>query len=618
MDSGTTGAATNSGGSVLLTLSAAQISSSSPGTVTAVVKNASGAVVSGALVTFSISGTSSAIAALSPVTAITNSNGEASTTVSPTSSSVSGAAYVNASADTSAGTLTAKATFSVSAINVTLNSVSASSTSLAAYQSTAINFTVSGASSASPVSLAISSTCSASNKAVISPSTLTLTSPTGTVAYQDQGCSATDRVNVQVVGTSQNRSVDLVVAAPATRAIQFDRAQPASICLAGSGCSVSSIVYFKVVDENGVGKPNVLVNFALDQPNVATLNSTQGTTDASGFAQVSVSAKNTPSPVRVRAALASDSTLSTVSNALTINAGLPTNNAVSFSASKYALNGNLDGDSADLRIQLSDRFGNPVPDGTIVNLVAEGGSVIPASCVTTGAVCSSIKFVVSNPRPADGRVEVVAYAVGEESYIDANLNLQYDSGESFADLGQVYLDKNENGLLDSANGEYVTGDPVNGAWDSNTYVRANRRLILSNTVSAPRFFGTTVDSNGNLVCSNVAITAQPAATLALGLGGACRASYTFCVRDATTAADALGGNPIASGSTVEVTTNATGASASVDNSPIPSTASAPTMHVVTAQRSSCDTIPTAGGDVDISFTMGGTKFTRTNFLKITN
>ncbi|MFZ5526967.1 MAG: hypothetical protein ACOZE7_09965 [Pseudomonadota bacterium] len=617
IDSGTTGAVSNSGGSVLMSLSTAQISSSSPGTVTAVVKNAAGAVVPGALVTFSLSGTSSSIASLNPVTAITNSNGEASSTLTPTSSSVSGAAYVNASADTSAGTLTAKATFSVSAINVTLTAVSAASPTLAAYQSTAINFTVSGASSASPVAIAVSSTCSASNKAVISPSSLTLTSTTGTVSYQDQGCSATDRINVQIVGTSQNRSVDVAVAAPLTRAIQFASATPESICLAGSGCPVSSIVSFKVVDENGVGKPNIVVDFSLDQPNIATLNQTQGTTDASGIAQVSVSAKSTPSPVRVRAALATDSTLSTVSNALTINAGLPTNDAVSFSAEKYAMNGNLDGDDSDLRIQLSDRFGNPVPDGTRVNLVAEGASVIPASCTTVDSVCTPVKFVVSNPRPANGRVEVVAYAVGEESYTDANANLAYDLGESFSDLGEVYLDKNENGVLDTASGEYITGTAANGVWDSNTYVRASNRFYLSNTVSAPRFYVANSVPGGGYACSTTQIASLPAATLSLA-GTTCRASYAFCVRDANTNADALGGNPIASGSIVEVATNASGGAVSVSNTPIPSTAAVPTLHVVTAQRSACDTPLTAGGSVDISFTMGGTKFTTNDFLRITN
>ena len=48
----------------------------------------------------------------------------------------------------------------------------------------------------------------------------------------------------------------------------------------------------------------------------------------------------------------------------------------------------------------------------------------------------------------NGRVTLVAYSLGEESFIDANGNNSYDSGETFYDLGDIYIDANENGQWD--------------------------------------------------------------------------------------------------------------------------------------------------------------------------
>jgi len=89
---------------------------------------------------------------------------------------------------------------------------------------------------------------------------------------------------------------------------------------------------------------------------------------------------------------------------------------------------------------LGDHFGNPVPDGTAVNFIVEGG-VIGASCYTgeiptssspagqstnsrvgPGSGTCSVALRSSNPRPADGRVTVLAYALGEEDFFDANGN----------------------------------------------------------------------------------------------------------------------------------------------------------------------------------------------------
>lgn len=604
-------AASNSTGTVLVSLSSEQISSSSPGLVTVSARDASGNAITGQIVEFAVSNASLATVSPSSVLLV---NGQAQTTIRPVSSSGTGAAYVTATVTVGASDLSARTPFTVSPTTVTLTSATADSVgSLSAYASTGISFVVSGASASVPVVVRVSSTCASAGKAVLSPVSQTLTSTSGSVTYQDKGCAATDQVVVQIDGTSQSRSVSLNVTAPTTRGIEFVSASPDTICIFGSGCVNTSEVTFKVTDENGLAKPNVDVNLTVDQTESAELVSSTAKSDADGLVRVSVKSKTRPGPVRVKAITTGGTTsFQTVSSALAVNAGLPRQSGFSFAAAKYAMNGNLDGDEAELRVQLNDRFGNPVPDGTAISFVAEGGTVVPAACQTVSSVCK-VKFMVSNPRPADGRVEVVAYAQGEEDFVDANSNSIYDSGEAVVQQGPVVLDKNENNSMDVSSGERIIGADDNTEWDDNIFVREDRRFYFSITSSAPRLFVA--------IGSTCTTTPLSTSTINLGLTGTCRGTVDFCIRDANTAADTLGGNPIASDSVVAARTKADGVSVSVSNSPIPKAVDGPTIHQLVVERSSCSEIPESGGSVDLDVTMGGgstTKFTTTGIADVLN
>lgn len=612
--SGTTtggNAASNSTGTVLVTLSSEQISSSSPGLVTVSARDANGNAITGQIVEFEVSNTS--LATVSPASVLLV-NGQAQTTIRPVSSSGTGAAYVSATVTVGSSDLSARTPFTVSPTTVTLTSATADSTgSLSAYASTGISFVVSGASASVPVVVRVSSTCASSGKAVLSPVSQTLTSTNGSITYQDKGCAATDQVVVQIDGTSQSRSVSLSVTAPSTRGIEFVSASPDTICIFGSGCVNTSEVTFKVTDENGLAKPNVDVNLTVDQTESAELVSSTGKSDADGLVRVSVKSKTRPGPVRVKAVTTGGTTsFQTVSSALAVNAGLPRQSGFSYAAAKYAMNGNLDGDESELRIQLNDRFGNPVPDGTAISFVAEGGTVVPASCQTVSSVCK-VKLMVSNPRSLDGRVDVIAYAQGEEDFVDANSSSVYDTGESVSQLGPVVLDKNEDNVMDVSLGERIIGADANTVWDDNIFVRASRRFFFSVTSTAPRLF---VASG-----STCTTTALPLSNINLGVTGSCRGIVDFCIRDANTNADSLGGNPIASDSTVIARTKAEGVTVTVDNSPIPKVVSGPTIHRLIVERSSCSEIPESGGSVDLDVTMGGgsnIKFTTTGIANVQN
>jgi hypothetical protein len=618
-----TNVATNSSGSVVLALSNSTISASQPATVTAVVKDASGAAVPNVVVEFSLTGTSSSIANLAPVSVMTDSNGQAATTLSPASGATSGSAYVQADVVTSAGTLTTKSAFSVSATNVTLSSVTLGQSTISGYGSTSVNFTVTNVSSTNPVTLNVTSSCAASGKATISPASLTLTSSTGSVTYQDKACSQTDRISVQVAGTTQQQSVDLAVSAPPTQGIQYASVDRSTICLKGTGCPSVANVTFKVVDSSGTGKSGVVVDFSLDSSvsGFADLGSTFGATGNDGTVSVAVASRTTPTPLRVTATVRGSSpTIQTVSNLLTISGGLPVagnsdaTNGISFAATKYAMLYEVDGDSADLTLRLRDQWGAPAVDGTAVTLVSDGGTVVPQYCTTTSGSCS-VKLVVSNPRPANGRVHVVAYAKGQEYFVDLDSNSVYSTGDSYNDVpAGVCNDKNENNSCDA--GEFVIGDSSapnagNGSWDGSgtAYAREHRLFFFSKASSTPRLYEY---DTVNEVCTSNPLTVPMAVTM----GSSSRQFVEFCVRDGNTAADALGGNPLPSGSTLAVKATITTVTVAVDNSPIPAVLGGPTRHVVTVTNPSAPTALTAGGNVDLSFTMGGRTLTIMNAISI--
>ena len=90
-----------------------------------------------------------------------------------------------------------------------------------------------------------------------------------------------------------------------------------------------------------------------------------------------------------------------------------------------------------------------------------------------------MRFCPGNPRPFDGRVTILAVALGEESFVDANSNNLYDTGESYVDLGEPF--RNDRAIVGSnanfKDDAYSTGNAVlvspekptdsngNGIWD---------------------------------------------------------------------------------------------------------------------------------------------------------
>jgi len=224
----------------------------------------------------------------------------------------------------------------------------------------------------------------------------------GTAYAASRNLAVTGAVVEGVDPQTLAKGVNFVSAVPADKSIVIAGA-------GGNGRSETAILQYKVVDGTGAAVPGVRVTFEAIPANVVTLNSTTGTTDASGLVAASVSSKTTPTSVVVKATVAGAALL-TQSDTLTVTTGTAVPAAFDLSASKHVLNLNLSGDSSTIRIAVADANGNPVADGfPVVATTTYGrvGSSDRGGCTTVNGICE-VEYQVQNPRPADGvRIPIV-------------------------------------------------------------------------------------------------------------------------------------------------------------------------------------------------------------------
>lgn len=454
------------------------ISMGAPATVKATLKNAAGAAVANSVVTFS---TDVALATITPTaTALTDSAGVASVTLNPATIAATGAATITASAQVDKAAVTGSAGFAVGVAAVTVSApvLGVGAAPLSAFGTTSISVvvTLGGVPVSTPQNVTFSSSCASVGKATLSTGVATVNG-TATGSYRDNGCAGTDSITASAAGVS-SASTSLVVTPPTTGSIQFVSATPSIISLKGIGGTEASQVRFKVLDAAGnpLSGKTVTLDLSTTVGGITLTPAAPATaiSDANGLVVITVNSGTVSTPVRVIASTpgaTAGTTLTTQSSGLTITTGIPDQDSFSLSATK--LNAELkdfDGGTTVLTARLADHFNNPVPDGTVVNFTASGGSIV-GSCSTTGGVCSST-LTGQAPRPANGRVTVLAYAVGEESFIDLNgngvadllpNNEMFDINGNSTDMPEAFRDDNENGIRD-ANETFIDFNQ-NGLYD---------------------------------------------------------------------------------------------------------------------------------------------------------
>jgi len=391
-------------------------------------------------------------------------------------------------------------------------------------------------------------------------------------SYVDKGCAGTDIVTASVSGLATS-SATLTVIAPTTGSIQYVSSVPTNITLKGTGGIEVSQVTFKVLDTGGNPLSGKLVTFGLSTtvggitltPNTGSPFTTgTATSDANGLVLTNVNSGTISTPVRVTAATlgAGSVNLTTQSNQLTITTGIPDQFGFSVAATTHNIEGwNVDGTTSVLTVRLADHFKTPAPDGTGVVFTGEAGTVV-GSCTTVAGACSAV-YTSSGTRHANGRVTVLAYAVGEETFTDLNgdgwadlapINEKIDPNGKPTDLPEAFVDYNENGTWDSASepfidfnqsGTYNIGDSLfNGVLCDES---------LPNRSSA----GTcSLTKTIHVRSSEIIVLSSSAAIITIN-GGVSPIALTSCGAPATitvTVVD-VNGNAMPAGTTVDFTTD---------------------------------------------------------------
>jgi len=443
--------------------------------VAAIVRDASNLLMQGLPVSFTA--TSGGLAVTQPVT---NASGQAVANVSTAGDATPRNITITASVGGKTATTVVAVAASVPATTVSLGSGSGTSfvpnvlalgsSSLSVGGSTSITATLvqsDGTLYTKPATISFNSPCVASSNATI-PASATTSTGQVSVTYSAKGCAGNDTITATAAVGSQNLSATgtVNVAQAAIGSVAYVSATPTNIALKGTGDATRpevSTVIFRVLDVSGGPRAGATVSFALNTTvGGITLTSASAISDASGNVQAIVNAGTIATPVRVTATVSGTTPISTQSSQLSISTGIPTAGSFSLAAACFNIEGlNYDGTTTTLTARLADRFSNPAPNGTAVSFQSEGGSVL-SQCLTSttsseGGLCS-VDLRSSNPRPADGRLTVLATAIGEESFTDADGNGVFTAADGFRltasgglpaqDLGEPYLDINENDAYD--------------------------------------------------------------------------------------------------------------------------------------------------------------------------
>jgi hypothetical protein len=351
---------------------------------------------------------------------------------------------------------------------ITFGTLSVGSVSLPSAGNTAIGLNVysNGAlATSSSIPIGFTVTCGQmSPNVVVTDGTGHVTSTYSSI--KDDGTLCQGNVVVTATGANITTQTTITVAAPTTGTITFVSASPAQINLASSGSSTQSVLTFKVLSSGApqnnlpvkltlTGNPGGVSFFTLGNTSPITINS-----DSSGLVQVTVYAGGTPGSVTMKAEWVSNSSVYTTSNNFSIASSASQQRRFSLAVSTYNIEGwEYDGISTTLTAYVADVNGNAVPAGTVVQFTAESGQ-ITSSCTTSidanGHSFCTVQFISQAPRPADGRVSILAYLEGVKNYTDNSVpsNNQFDAGiDSVFDQGDAYRDDNENGQYDI--GEFV-------------------------------------------------------------------------------------------------------------------------------------------------------------------
>lgn len=403
-----------------------------------------------------------------------------------------------------------------------------------------------------------SSACVTGGEASFDNDQVRTTSGTATVFYTASGCKEKDTINAalyavedNVVNTTTSLAIakgDLTIQLPESNSIEYQAMTARQIAMQNISFSElpeTTTVSFIVKDEFNQPISGKQVAFSLSNKSVGAslsggeVGDIQGegelvaSTNAEGIVSITVKSGKTHGLVTVSAVAEKNdgSLLRTQSFGISITTGIPVQTSFSLVLDSFNPRGwDYFGETASATVFLADRFHNPVPDGTIVNFLADGGSIQP-TCETSNGTCS-VEWRAQNPRPGfskdnsptakqqtklanehptndpgsqlfntgpgvdvnpawnggrSGLVTILAYLDGEVDYADANGNGRFDANEDYSAMAEAFLDANEDGVYTAPDVnnpfeqliEYVangTQDPAPAIYQGSTCTEAARGL----------------------------------------------------------------------------------------------------------------------------------------------
>tara|TARA_Y100001934_G_scaffold127296_3_gene154617 strand:+ start:3935 stop:6892 length:2958 start_codon:yes stop_codon:yes gene_type:complete len=361
---------------------------------------------------------------------------------------------------------------------------------------------------------------------------------------------------------AQSGTITIENAAPSSIEYLGSDPEDGQLSIKGSasvGGQESATLFFLVKDENGTPLTSPTdVTFTLSTT-IGGIVFAGGQTEivrqsnSQGEVSVQVNSGTVPTSLAVQATLTDSPAVTTSTNALSIAAGLPVQENFRIavgSENPSPAGGGFLNTPTQVIASAADQFGNPVPDGTNIQFVAELGK-IGSSCQTVEGTCSvtwnsqgareekfdpfkKTRTCVSAENPNEfvsqygvarghcgfhdrfGRSTVLVYTPGVESFIDTNGDSIWgtaadNSDRVYVDLPDPFLDANETGLYgdppnnvffnienlssyQQRNGQYngINGDCSQGG-DCRAYVR--RQLVIVSSTRGLQFavFGKNAD-----------------------------------------------------------------------------------------------------------------------------
>ena len=548
--------------------------------LTAAATDAEGQPLAEQIITFSLG-----LGTLPVTTALTDDKGMASVTFTPLNTDL-GASTAQASLVISGNTISDAAVYEILASDALLQSVllgtldngvftegtiQLNESQISAGGTVGLTVDVVNAADTSqlittPTEIAFASNCANDNNGEITAAVTTVNGR-AQATFRDLGCSVSgdisDTFQAQLQSGNQTlvATAELDITAETLGSIQFISADQTNLVVKGAGGQgkfESALLTFRLVGNQGNALPQRSVSFSLDTDiggiTFGNGNTTEsGLTNSSGDISVRVQSGLVPTPVRVTAsAQTGQQTLTTQSDLLSINTGLPDQNSMTLAADVLNPEAvDFKGNTVNITAWLADSFNNPVPDGTTVNFTAEGGDIV-GSCNTAGGSCSVVWDGV-NPVPTDHRITILATAIGHETFFDTNGNGQFDDSDArcpgsstpaiagsallssgfgsiqsqcggFVDLADAWRDDNENLVRDSGepffnfdnndqynnadgkfNGPHCTGNSCSA--NRSFYVRKAIQLIMAGSTAQLRL--TSGSSHYFDTVSNVPTTTIP-------------------------------------------------------------------------------------------------------------